>query len=87
MQFDDINIDEDKIKLNREGSIHTLSKIQDAMEKMELEKEWHVDIELTWSDMQYIRRLLVADEISSQMSRFNIRETIKRRGNEKECME
>ena len=78
-----INIQENKVIIHKILTVPVLSEIQSAMDSMVENETWKAEVELSWADLQYIKRLLIADEVSTQIAAHNLYESMERKAEER----
>lgn len=79
----DITFDGDKVTIHKEMKPMALDTIQSALDKMEEDSVWEGEVTLSWSEMQRIRSLLIADEVMHSLAYFNVKNTIARKRSER----
>lgn len=80
----DITFNDDKVTIHKEMQPMAIDAIQGALDKMEKDGTWEAQITLTWAEMQRIRSLVIADEVTHNLAYFNVKTTNERRKAERD---
>lgn len=79
MKKGDFTINGKKMHIEKPFSVDYLDEIEAALADMENNNTWRGEIEVTWTQLQLFRRLLIMDSLSTNMMQYNLRSTLDRK--------
>lgn len=76
MRENKVVIDGDSFTMRDTIHDNTLEKINNAIERMKDNKKVETEITFTFAELQGLRRLIILDDISMELSYFNVKEGV-----------